>query len=354
MATVEQKPPRTRPLHRRLGETAAGNAGAWIVLSFVVAALASSRAVGHSLSPTALVGVVTVAAAASGLMGSIAGAYGGAAEVLTGVAELDCSPHCPAAPTSDPFLVPALWRTAWRWAAVAGAWALAAGGLVAVVLNGKHAGLGVMFITIVGLSGCAAVVADTVARHRGAHAARRLLLEPPVPVPLRRRAWRQIALRLAVVPTLVSGLFAWVLFHDYAVHQPFAAKALTRSVVLNDTMVTVVLLAVVFTVLYARPWGEVDARLGHIRLEDAEVQTVTVKAPIGAQGVIYAALACWLSSVVLGWLLPSNPALWQAMVARGAYAGLLTFVFSGLAYVRGAVNALAVDADDAAATEGAS
>src|SRR5207302_5594804 len=113
----------------------------------------SSRAIGHTLSPTALVAVVTVAAAASGFMGSIAGAYGGAAEVLTGVAELDCSPHCPAAPAGDPWTVPALWRNGLKWAAVAGAWALAAVGLVAVVLNGKHAGLGVMFATIVGLSG---------------------------------------------------------------------------------------------------------------------------------------------------------------------------------------------------------
>jgi hypothetical protein len=71
MATVQST---ARPLHRRLGETAAGNAGAWIVLAFVVAALASSRATSHSLSPTALVAVVAVAAAASGFMGSIAGA----------------------------------------------------------------------------------------------------------------------------------------------------------------------------------------------------------------------------------------------------------------------------------------
>jgi len=334
---------RTRPLHRRLGETAAGNAGAWVVLAFVVAALASSRAAGHTLSPEALVAIVAVAAAASSFTGSIAGLYGGASEVLTGVAELDCSPHCPAAPAGDPWTAPALWRTALRWAAVAGAWALAAAGLVAIVLDGKHAGLGVTFITIVGLSGVAAVVADTVARHRGAHAARRLLVEPPVAVPLRRRAWRQIALPLAVLPTVVSGLFAWVLFHDYAVHEPFAPRALTRSVVLADVPVTVLLLVLVFTVLYARPWGEVDARLGHIRLDDLESQVVSAKSSIGVQGIVYAALASWLLAAVVGWVLPSNPALWQAMVARGVYAGVLTFVFSGIAYVRGAVNALAVD-----------
>src|SRR5437763_15742056 len=112
MATVEQAPPRTRPLHRRLGETAAGNAGAWVFLAFVVAALASSRAIGHALSPTALVAVVTVAAAASGFMGSIAGSYGGAAEVLAGGAALDCAPHCPAAPAGAPWAGSPLWRSA--------------------------------------------------------------------------------------------------------------------------------------------------------------------------------------------------------------------------------------------------
>ena len=342
MATVAT---RARPLHRRLGETVAGNAGAWVLLAFVVAALASSRAAAHSVSPTALVAIVAVAAAASGFMGSIAGAYGGAADVLSGAAELDCSPHCPAAPADDPWAVPTLWRTGVRWAAVAGGWALAAVGLVAVVLDGKHAGLGVMFATVVGLSACAAVVVDTVGRHRGAHAARRLLLERPAPVPLRRRAWRQVALPLAVLPTIVSGLFAWVLFHDYPAHQPYAPHALTRAVVLADAPVTVLILVVVFTVLYARPWGEVDARLGRIRLDDPESQAVPVKARIGVQGVVYAALVCWLLAAVVGWFLPTNPTLIQVMVARGAYAGVLTLVFSAVAYVRGAVNALAVDVE---------
>jgi hypothetical protein len=284
-----------------------------------------------------------VAAAGAGLVGYLAGTYGGAAEVLSGVAELDCSPNCPAAPAGDPWAVPALWRGALRSSAVTGAWAFAAAGLVAVVLNGKHAGLGVLFATVVGLSGCAAVVVDTVARHRGAHAARRLLLSPPVPVPLRRRAWRQIALPLALVPTVISTLFAWVLFHDYAVHQPFAHKALTRSVALADVPITVIVLVVVFTVAFARPWGEVDARLGRIRLDDPETQLVPAKAPIGVQGVVYAALAGWLFAVVIAWVLPTNPTLLQVMVARGLYAGVLTFVFAATAYVRGAVNALAVD-----------
>jgi hypothetical protein len=332
---------KTQPLQRRLGETTVGNAGAWVVVALVVAGLASSRAAGHVLSPAAVVGLVAGAAAVSGLVGSIAGAYGGAADVLSGAAELDCSAHCPAVPAADPWTARELWRTAVRWAAMAGAWGLAGAGLVAVVLDGKHAGLGVLFVTVAGLSGCAAVVVDTVARHRGAHAARRLLLERPRPVPLRRRAWRQIALPLALVPTVASTLFAWILFHDYPVHQPYAPKALTRAVALADVPVTVLVLVLVFTVVYVRPWGEVDARLGRVALDDPDTQVVPSKAPIGAQGIVYAALAGWLFSIVVAWLLPANPTLLQVMVARGLYAGVLTFVFAGTAYVRGAVNTLA-------------
>jgi len=46
---------------------------------------------------------------------------------------------------------------------------------------------------------------------------------------------------------------------------------------------------------------------------------------------------------VIGWFLPANPTLVQVMIARAVYAGVLTLVFTGFAYVRGAVNALAVD-----------
>ena len=60
---------------------------------------------------------------------------------------------------------------------------------------------------------------------------------------------------------------------------------------------------------------------------------------------MYAALACWLLAAVVGWILPTNPTLVQVMVARGAYAGVLTLVFTAVAYVRGAVNALAIDVE---------
>jgi hypothetical protein len=342
MATVQST---ARPLHRRLAETAVGNTVVQVVVALVVAALAASRAAAHMLSAAAVVGIVAAAAATGGLLAWIAGAYGGASDVLSGEAELDCSPHCPAAPSADPWTAHALWRAASRSSLAAAAWALAGAGLVAVVLDGKHAGLGVLFVGVAAFSGCAVVVVDTVARHRGAHAARRLLLEPPSPVPLRRRAWVEIALPLAGVQALVHVGVAWLLFHDYRVHQPFAPKALTRSVAFADIGIVVLALVLIFAVLFARPWGEVDARLGRIRLDDPEAQGVPVKAPIGVQGVVYAALACWLFAAVVGWFLPANPTLVQVMVARAVYAGLLTLVFTAIGYIRGAVNALAVPAE---------
>jgi hypothetical protein len=346
MATIEIR--RARPLHRRLGETAVGNTVVQIVVALIVAGLAASRAAAHMLSAAGVVGIVAGAAATGGFLAWIAGTYGGAADVLFGEAELACSPHCPAAPADDPWTARALWRSAPLSSVAAAGWALAGAGLVAVVLNGKHAGLGVLFASVAAFAGTAAVVVDTVARHRGAHAARLLLLEPPTPVPLRRRAWLQIALPVAGAQALVHVGMAWLLFHDYAVDQPFAPKALTRSVALADVGVIVLALVILFAVVFARPWGEIDARLGRIRLDDPEAQAVPAKSLIGAPGVVYAALACWLLAGVVGWLLPPNPTLWQVMIARAGYAFVLTLVFSALGYVRGAVNALALDAEGAA------
>ena len=338
-ATTESR--QARPLHRRLAETAAGNTVVQIVVALIAASLAASRAAAHTLSPAGLVGIVAGAAATGGFLGWIAGTYGGAADVLFGEAELECSPHCPAAPAEDPWTARALWRTAPLWSVSAGAWALAGAGLVAVVLNGKHAGLGVLFVGVAAFAGTAAVVIDTVARHRGAHAARLLLLEPPKPVSLRRRAWLQIGLPLAGMQALVHVGMAWLLFHDYRVHDPFATKALTRSVALADVGVVVLALVVLFAVVFARPWAEIDARLGRIRVDDPDAQAVPAKSPIGVPGIVYAALACWLLASVVGWLLPENPTLGQVMIARAVYAAVLTLVFTAFGYVRGAVNALA-------------
>ena len=346
--TVPDSPRAARPLHRRLAETAVGNTVVQVVVALVVAALAASRAAAHLLSPAGLVGIESAGvplpgetAAIGGLLAWIAGAYFGALDVLSGEAELDCSPHCPAAPAGDPWTATALWRAAPLWSAAAAAWALAGAGLVAVVLDGEHAGLGVLFVCVAAFSGCAAVTIDTVARHRGAHAARRLLLEPPAPVPLSRRAWLEIALPMAGVQALVHVGMAWLLFHDYRVHQPFAPKALTRSVALGDIGVVVLALVLIFAVVLARPWGEVDARLGRVALDDPHTQSVPPKAPIGAQGIVYAALICWLFAAVVGWFLPANPTLVQVMVARAFYAAVLTLVFTAIGYIRGAVNALA-------------
>jgi hypothetical protein len=320
------------------------------VITLLMAALATSRATAHVLSATALALIVAGAAAASVAVAWGNGLYNGAADVLKGEAVLDCRPGCHAEPDKDPWAPKELWRTTLLWTLLVAVWAGAGGALVAVALNGKQARLLVVFVALAGLAGVAHVVVDAVARHRGAHATRRPL-DPDEPVVgIRRRAWLQVALPLAIAQLLVNAGMAWVLFHDYATHVPradvgvglgtaaAAGKVLTRSVALADVLVIVTILAVIFGSL-ASMWGATDVGLGRVVTDDPETQTTTSKSNIGAQGIVYVALLGLVLGKVVTWLLPSSPSLLDVVVARAVFAGVLAFLAAGAGYVRGAVNA---------------
>jgi hypothetical protein len=311
------------------------------VIALVVAALATSRATGHRLSPLAMAAMVAGAAGTGGLIGWLSGLFAGAADFIAGDVKTECGPDCALARPGDPWAAGTMWRHAWMLALLIGLWAFAGGGLVAVILNGRQAPLVVLFAALAGLSGSAAVTVDMAARHRGAHGAERTLAHPLArQVSLRRRAWLQVALPLAMTQIAVNVWMAWVLFHDYAVHDSFAPRALTRSAALADVPVIVTLLALVFAVVLARPWGEVDARLGRVTLDDPRFQAVTAKSPIGGQGIVYAAFVGLVFAKLAALVLPAQPTLVEVMAVRGIYAGLLVLVFTAGGYVRGAVNAL--------------
>jgi hypothetical protein len=200
----------------------------------------------------------------------------------------------------------------------------------------------VLVAAFAGLAGGAAVVVDVAARHRGAHAARRALVAGWPVTPLRRRAWRDVAVPLALGQAVVNGAMAWLLFHDYerggaAVS---GARVLTRPVVLADFVVMVVLLTVIFSAL-ARRWGATDAGLGRVALDDPDAQSVPGKALVGWQGLLYIAVVTYIVGNLVGTLLPGSPDLAAAALARGLFAGVLAFLVAGVSYTRGAVNALA-------------
>jgi len=335
--------PVTRPLPQHLGRIAVAGAIVAFLIALVISALAASRATAHVLSPAGLAAVVAGAAAALVFVGWVNALYTGATDVLTGEARLECGPECRSVPRDDPWTGRRLWLGALAWSALAAVWALAGAGLVAVALDGKRARLVVVVAAFAGLAGTAAVVAEVLGRHRGAHAARRALDGTWPATPLRRRAWRQLALPVALAQGVANLAMGWLLFHDYARGSAAAeagrGHALTSSVVTADFVVMVVILTVTFASMLRR-WGAADAELGRVVLDDADAQAVPAKAPVGAQGVLYVAVVTYIVGKLTGHLLPTGPTLLLASLARGVFAGVLAYIVAGVSYTRGAVNAL--------------
>ena len=340
MARTKERPaPARRPLPDHLARGAVAAAVVVVVVMLVIAALATSRARAHVLTPLALVAIVAVAAATGVVVGWVNGLYEGAYDLLRGEAVLVCEPGCWAEPGDDPWATRALWRSALTWAALVALWAGAGGALVAVALDGRRAGLAVTFVALTGLTGTAAVVIAVVARHRGAHAARRVLALERLPQGIRRRAWLEVALPLGVTQFGVNAAAACLLFHDYAVHAAGTGpKVLTRTVALADVVIIVVLVASIFGVVASR-WGRTDVLLGRVSLDDPAAQQATVKSPIGPQGLVYIGLLGLLLGKLASLVLPGTPTLLQVALARGVLGGVLAFAAAGAGYVRGAVNA---------------
>ena len=225
----------------------------------------------------------------------------------------------------------------------AAAWAGAGAGLAAVALDGRRGQFIVVFAAMAGLAGTAGLVANAVARRTGIDGVRRIGVATAGAVPLRRRAWRQLALPMALVQLAVNAALSVLLFHDYTTGDPFAPKALTETVALADVGVTVLIVSCLFA-WFAGRWARVDVALGRVVLDDPASQTVSPKARIGRQGVVYLALvSAFVVGPMLGLLLSTTPSLAAVVVVRSAFAAGLTFVVAGLAYVRSAVNAMSLE-----------
>lgn len=333
--------PARQPLAEHLKSTAVRSLVGAVVVDLIIAALATSRASAHALAPGALVLVVAGGAMTIGVLVAWPNAlYTGARAVIDEAVVLGCEPGCKSDADADPWEARRLWGSTAMLSLLVGVWALAGSGLVAVALDGRHARLVVTWISLLGISGLSATFVEIVGRHRGAHAARSVLANGVRPAGMRTRGWKHVAAPLAVQQVIVNAGFAWVLFHDYATGDRFAAHALTKSVALADAVVIVIIIGAVFSAV-AAGWGAVDALLGRVEPDEPAVQTVSPKSPLGVQGVVYVGLAGVLLGKLAAMVLPGTPALWQVALVRGAYAGVLVFLTVGVAYVRGAVNARA-------------
>lgn len=335
-AKSPRAPRPARPIAEHLTTAAIAVGISTAVVLAVIAALATSRATGHLLSPAAVIAVVVGVAVALATTGWANGLYGGADDVLEARAVLTCAPGCASEPHSDPWRPASLWRSAAIAGGVAGLWAGATAGFVAVVLDAERAPLLVVGATLIGTVALAAAVIDIAARHRGAHAARALSDTAQTTVTLRRRAWREIALPLGVIQFVVNGAAAWMLFHDYTATD--GPRALTSAVVTADLAVIAIVTAAYFGSLATR-WGRIEARLGRVTVDDPATQEIDRRMPLGPQALVYVTVIAILFGNVVAFIVPSRPSLLVAALARGVFAGLATTVAAGFGFVRGSVNA---------------
>ena len=330
-----ERPP--LPLREYLESNAVVGAAIQLVVALLLASLAASRADGHVLTPLALAGLLTGAAATGVLIGWPAGLYGGAADLLAGRVIVDERPEPWRGSRADDLAPGRLWGAVLRWAAFAGAWALAGAGLVAAVLDGRRAGTLVIVVCLFGVAGIGGRAVDLAARRRGVDLARLRLAGDAVP--LRRRAWLHLALPVAAGQLVANFGAAWLLFHDYAVGDAFADRALTETVALADVGTIVVLLSLLLGSMAAQ-WGGVDAALGKVAVASEE----RTDRRLGLQGLVYVAFAGLLVGRLAGLLLPATPSLLRVMVVRAAYAAVLAGAVTGVAFVRGALNHHAAEA----------
>ena len=333
----EARPAPAQPVLDHLASDARQTGTVFTVAFAIVAGLAASRAAAHVLTPTAFAAVVIGAAATLGSTGWVNGVFGGALSTARGAV------RAPDVPTEgrDPFSVRSLWMTALAWGVGSAVWAGAGAGLAAVALDGRRAGFLVVFAALLGLAGTAGLVTNAVALRTGIDGVRRLGVATAEPVPLRRRAWRQLALPMAAIQLVVNAAMSVMLFHDYTTGDEFAPRALTETVGLADVGVTVLLVSCLFA-WFAGRWAAVDVAIGRIVLDDPATQTVSPKARIGRQGIVYLALfSLFVVGPMLGLLLPTTPSLGAVVIVRSIFAAVLVFIVTGLAYVRTAVNELA-------------
>jgi hypothetical protein len=160
--------------------------------------------------------------------------------------------------------------------------------------------------------------------------------------PLRRRAWREVALPLAVLQAAVNGAGAWILFHSYGRPGAIGATAgpvLTSRVALADAGVLIVIVGLLYTGT-ATAWGSVDGALGRIDVPpDVASLGVSPTSPLGAQAVVYVGVLAFVLAKVAQIVLPKAPTLLEVAAARALLAFVMAICAAAFGYARGALNA---------------
>jgi hypothetical protein len=330
--------PRVMPRKEYLGSNLLVNGVIQVVSAAAIAGFALSRATGHRLSAVAIGVIIGVGPALYASIIYLLALYGGLSETVAGRVLPDDERK--AQPVEgDPLSPRRLWLKAFERTAACALWGAGLGVLVVAALDRRHAGFFVVFVGILAAFGLSSVTINLAGQAEGVRIGLGRLASP-VRRPVRRRAWRELALPFALVVGVVHVAFSWVLFHDYTVGTTLGKHVLTESQVMADLLL-VSLLYVGVAVLVCGRAGRVEANLGLVQFEDPQTQLPPPRSLHGPQGLVYAVVATFLLSSLVKFLLPALPNLAEAMIARGFLSAFLVFVAGGFAYVRGAANAVA-------------
>jgi len=306
-----------------------------IVSAAGISGYAVSRVTSHRLSPASTAIVLISAAAIGTLLVSIYAFFTALSDTVDGLVTKDGTEQ--PSPDGDPLSAPNLWGRALAFGAAGAAWGGGLTLLALATLNRRESHFLGLFVGVFIAAGVASVTSGIANTALGV----RVGLDVPKSAssrPARRRAWRELALPWAVLVGGVTAAFTVLLFHDYRVGSQFASHVLTEKEGLADLPIQVVVAAWLASFALGRA-GRAEAKLGLVTFEDPEVQDP--KGAFGPQAQIYVVLiVLFIGGSVVRFFLPAYPTLVETVVARGIVAFVTAFLAGGIAYVRGAANAI--------------
>jgi hypothetical protein len=309
-----------------------------VMVVALVGALAISRASHHRLTGVALAFLLAGGAALSAALTSVTGMHTGILDTTRGLV-LDAEASSLPADTADAALQASrMWRRAALGAGATLVWAGGLGLLLDAVINGRVVGYVVLFVALLVSNTLGGAAAGALATARGITTA--ATGRAATPRPMRARAWREIAPLLAGVAFLGAAGFAVLLFHDYRTGVTGGQHALTRTHLLEDLPLTLIINAALMMFIAGRA-GRAEAALGLVDFDDAALQRPPAKSEFSRNAVGWAIfLVVGVMSVVQS-LIPHTPSLAVAAFTRAVYSAAIAYVGAGFGYVRGAANTLA-------------
>lgn len=332
--------PRPLPTRDYLGTNLFVGAVISLVVQLLIAGLAISRAQDHRLTGWSVAIILIGGAVTTGVLNSLLAYVGGVFDSTEGrVLPDDRGEPAAARPLKDeprdPLAPGTIWRRAFVWSAGAAVWGVAVAFLIVAALDGRSATYPIVLVGLLAVSSTIAIASNLLWRATGVGVARGG--GAGTRTTLRRRAWTNTGLPIALVFAGATALFTWVLFHDYAVGDAFAKNALTEGEIFADLPVMLLIVGGL-SAYAASQLARADVRLRYVRPDDPATQMHGPKVSFGPQALTYTVLATFVFAGVVRLAVPASPNLAEAMAVRSVIAGLIAWAFAGFAYVRAAGN----------------